>query len=72
MASHVSSDTVHIITNNKQKENGERGSEGAVPSTSATESSEKRPLLWILTSGPDHSPHLNSLMRNPDYELSAN
>lgn len=42
MAFHVSSDTGQIITNNKQKENDETGSEGAVPSTSTTESSEKR------------------------------
>lgn len=71
MALHVSSDTGHIITNNKQGDNGETGS-GAVPSTSATSSSEKRHLLWILTSGPDRSPHRNSVLRNPDYELSAN
>lgn len=72
MALHVSSDTGHVITNNKQEDDGETGSEGAVPSTSATESSEKRHLLWILTSGPDRSPHRNSVLRNPDYELSAN
>lgn len=42
MALHISSDTGHITANNKQKENDETGSEGAVPSTPATESSEKR------------------------------